>query len=499
MAKKHGVFIYEEGTALTVPQESSAGLQVVIGTAPINMVDDPESKVNVPILANSATEAMQELGFSSDFSKYTLCATMYATANLYQVSPVVYINVLDPAKHKKALAEETVAVADLQATVKKTGIIKSGLVVKYESEIDEVGEETTTTTEWVTATLGTDYTLGFDSDGYLVVTVISGRPIASSDSLKVSGYQLDTDAVTKNDIIGSVNVSTGKETGMEVIRQVYPKLNLVPGILLAPYWSQEAEVGIALNAKAANINGVFKAMSFVDIPTGTGKARKYTDVKTVKEDCGFTSEFCVPCWPWVQIGDIKMPYSVVAAARTAYQDATNEDVPSRSPSNISLAITGTCLEDGTEVTLDQDQATTVGEHGVMTATNINGYRMWGNHTACYPGSGDAKDIWISVRRMFNWQGNTFILTYFDKVDDPMNYKLIENIVDSENIRCAAYAPEHWAGASIEYLEDDNPVTDILAGRMTFRQHIAPYTPAETINNILNYDTGMLQAALLGGE
>lgn len=490
MAKKHGVFIYEEGTAVTVPQESSAGLQVVVGTAPVNMVDDPASKVNVPILANSATEAMQELGFSSEFSKYTLCATMYATANLYQVSPVVYINVLDPAKHKKAFAEVSVAVEDMQATVKEVGLIKSGLTVKY----DVQGEEST---ETVTAEEGTDYTVGFDSDGYLVVTLISGRPIASASAVKVSGNQLDPSAVTKADIIGAVDVSTGKETGMEVIRQVYPKFNVVPGILLAPYWSQEPEVGIALNAKAANINGVFKAMSFVDIDTT--QAKKYTDVKTVKEASGFTSEFCVPCWPQVQIGEIILPYSVVAAARTAYQDATNEDVPSRSPSNISLAITGTCLADGTEVTLDQDQATTVGEYGVMTAVNINGFKMWGNHTACYPGSTDAKDIWISVRRMFNWQGNTFILTYFDKVDDPMNYKLIENIVDSENIRCAAYAPEHWAGATIEYLEEDNPQTDILAGRITFRQHIAPYTPAETINNILNYDTGMLQAALLGGE
>lgn len=500
MAKKHGIFIYEEGTAITVPQESSAGLQVVVGTAPVNMTDDPSAVVNTPILANSATEAMTALGYSADFKNYTLCATMYATANLYQVSPVVYINVLDPAKHKKALAEETVSVEDLQATIKKTGILKKGLVVKYGQEVDDIDEEITTTTEWVAATEGTDYTLDFDTDGYLVVTLISGRPIASADAIKVSGNQLDPSAITKNDIIGAVNVSTGKETGMEVIRQVYPKLNLVPGILLAPYWSQIPEVGIALNAKAANINGVFKAVTFVDIPTDSENgARKYQDVKTVKEDCGFTSEFCIPCWPQVQIGEIILPYSVVAAARTAYQDATNEDVPSRSPSNISLAITGTCLEDGTEVTLDQDQATTVGEYGVMTATNINGYKMWGNHTAAYPSSGDAKDIWISVRRMFNWQGNTFILTYFDKVDDPMNYKLIENIVDSENIRCAAYAPEHWAGASIEYLESDNPVTDILAGRMTFRQHIAPYTPAETINNILNYDTGMLQAALLGGE
>ena len=101
--------------------------------------------------------------------------------------------------------------------------------------------------------------------------------------------------------------------------------------------------------------------------------------------------------------------------------------------------------------------------------------------------------------MFNWQGNNFILTYFQKVDDPMNKILIESVVDSENIRCAAYAPKHWAGAVIEYLESDNPVTDILAGKMTFRQRIAPYTPAQEIDNILSYDTELLQAVLLGGE
>ena len=100
--------------------------------------------------------------------------------------------------------------------------------------------------------------------------------------------------------------------------------------------------------------------------------------------------------------------------------------------------------------------------------------------------------------MFNWHGNTFIQTYFDKVDDPMNTKLIENVVDSENIRTGAYAPEYWAGASMEYRKDDNPKTDILAGKMTFRQHIAPYTPAQEINNVLSYDTDMLAAAL-GGE
>lgn len=479
---KHGVFVYEEATALTVPQESSAGLQVVIGTAPVNVLDDPSAVVNVPILANSSIEAQAALGYSKNFNAYSLCQTMYVTANLYQVSPVVYINVLDPEKHKKAMEEQTVNVSSMQATVRTEGVLKKGLTVKNGETVLEEGK---------------DYTLSFDSDGYLVITIMAVGTAASATSLIVNGDVLDPAAVDKDDIIGAYDASTGKETGMEVIRKVYPKLGVVPGILIAPGWSHELEVGIALAAKAANINGVFKAMAFVDIDTT--KAKKYTDVKEVKEQSGFTSEFCYPIWPCYQVGEVILAGSAVAAARTAYLDAENEDIPSKSPSNKGLAITGTCLADGTEITLDQDQATVVGEYGVATAFNMNGFRMWGNHTGAYPGSGDAKDIWINVRRMFNWQGNTFILTYFDKVDDPMNPILIENIVDSENIRCAAYAPAHWAGASIEYLEADNPTTEILAGHVTFRQHIAPYTPAETIENILNYDTDMLKASFTGGE
>lgn len=482
MAKKHGVFVYEEATALTVPRESSAGLQVVIGTAPVNVLDDPSSAVNVPVLANSSVEAMAALGYSKDFKNYSLCQTMYVTANLYQVSPVVYINVLDPKKHKKAMEAKEVNVASLQAVVQEEGILKEGLTVKN-------GEAELKANE--------DYVLSFDSDGYLVVTLLAAGGAAEATSLTVSGNMVDPAAVTKDDIIGGYDVSTGAESGMEVIRKVYPKLGVVPCILIAPGWSYEPEVGIALSAKAANINGVFKAMAFVDIDTA--KAKKYTDVKEVKEKSGFTSEFCCSIWPCFMVGEMILSGSAVAAARTAYLDASNEDIPSNPPSNKSLAITGTCLADGTEVVLDQDQATEVGEYGAVTAFNMNGFRLWGNHTGAWPASGDAKDIWINVRRMFNWQGNTFILTYFDRVDDPMNPVLIENVVDSENIRCAAYAPAHWAGASIEYLEADNPTTDILAGRMTFRQHIAPYTPAETINNILNYDTDMLAATLTGGE
>ncbi len=302
--------------------------------------------------------------------------------------------------------------------------------------------------------------------------------------------------VTKEDIIGAYNPSTGKETGMEVIRQVYPKLGVVPSLGLAPGFSQIPEVGIALSAKMANINGVFKGIALLDLDTE--KAKKYTDCKKVKEDSGFTSEFCYPLWPCFKVGEMVFAASAIVGALVSYADASNDDVPYVSPSNNILGMTGTCLADGTEVILDQDQGGTVNTYGVTTAFNSNGWRLWGNYTGAFPASGDAKDIWFPTRRMFNWQGNTFIQTYFSKVDDPMNLVLVENVVDSENIRCAAYAPDKWAGASIEYLAEDNPTTDILAGKMTFRQHIAPYTPAQEITNILNYDTDMLTSVLTGG-
>ena len=477
---KHGVFILEEATALTVPISGASAVQVVIGTAPVNMADNPSEMVNVPVFAEKPVDAMAALGFCKDF-RFTLCQTMYATSNIYQVSPVVYINVLDPAKHKKDLEETKADVSTLRAVVEVPGILREGLVVKAEEEA---------------LVLNTDYTVEYEADGSLVVNLIAGGAGENAAEISVSGQVLDPEAVTKDDIIGAYDPTTGKETGMEVIRQVYPKFGVVPSLGLAPGYSQIPEVGIALSAKMANINGVFKGIALLDLDTE--KARKYTDCKEVKESSGFTSEFCCTLWPCFRVGELIFAASAIVGALVSYADASNDDVPYISPSNKILGVTGTCLLDGTEVVLDQDQGSTLNTYGVTTAFNSNGWRLWGNYTGAFPSSGDAKDIWFSTRRMFNWQGNTFIQTYFSKVDDPMNPRLVESIVDSENIRCAAFAPAKWAGASIEYLPEDNPTTDILAGKMTFRQHIAPYTPAQEITNILNYDTEMLASALTGG-
>ena len=485
MAIKHGVYVYEEDTALQVPQEASASTQVIIGTAPVNMVDDPSAVVNKPVLANSATEAMKLLGYSDNFSKYSLCQSMYLASNLSPVGPMVFINVLDPATHKKALSSASYQVNQKQAVVNVEGVIRDGLVVT-----------TTVDNETATLTKNTDYVLSYDDNGYLVITLLASSDYAAATALTVSGYQIDVSGISASTIVGGVNPSTGAETGIEVVRQVFPKLGIVPGLILAPGWSQNSTVGLALIAKASLLNGVFRSMALVDLDTSS--CTKYQDVKTAKENAGYTSPHSYVLWPCDKIGDKIFAKSAVVGCCVQFYDTANGDIPYRSPSNNMIGITGQCLADGTEVVLDQDQANTVNGFGVTTAINVNGWRIWGNYTGAYPGSGDAKDIWFPVRRMFNWQGNTFILTYFARVDDPMNRRLIDAIVDSENIRCGALAPEVWAGAAIHYYADDNPITDILAGKITFRQEIAPYTPAQDIENILSYDIEMLKTAL-GGE
>lgn len=484
MAYQHGVRVLEQATGVVAPIEGTAGLQVVFGTAPVNLAADPYAVTNKPVIAYSWSEAVSQLGYSKDYAKYTLCESMYASFKLLGVAPVIFVNVLDPKVHKKDNEAATVKVENLQAVVEVPGILLDTVKVSVSGGDD--------------LTVDTDYILGFNDDGHLVITLLASGTGAAATDLSVQSTSIDPTAVDADDIIGAS--ATGEEKGLEVLRQVYPKTGMTPGLIIAPGWSQNPDVGIVLAAKCEEINGYFTCEGFVDIDSSEDGCTAYTDLKEAKEDAGITSPHIIALWPCVAVGSQIFHYSAVMAALTAYIDANNDDVPSLSPSNKLVGITGTVLEDGTEVVLDQVQANTVNSFGITTAINVNGWRTWGNNTAAYPATTDPKDRWFCCRRFFSWWGNSFILTYFQKVDDPMNTRLIESVVDSENIRGNAYVSAgKCAAAYIEYNEAENPVTDILNGKITFHQHLAPYVPAEDILNILEFDTDALQSALIGGE
>ena len=481
MAYKHGVYTSEVETSMVAPITGTAGLQVIVGTAPVNMLKDPAAAVNVPLLVNNYKEAVEAVGYNDDFAKYTLCECISANFSVVGVAPMVLINVLDPAKHTANIAETSIQVNDGVAVLEEVGAMLDKLVVKADA------------TELAA---GTDYTTTWNNDGTLNIALIEGGAGDAATSLTVSGTKIDPGKVTAADIVGGVDAATGKETGLEVVRQVYPKFSMTPGILLAPRFSADATVAAALQAKTKNINSVYGAVCIVDIDSSAKGAAKYTDVKTTKEKQAVTSPAAYGVWPYAKLGKVMYSGSALAAALTAYTDAQNNDTPNVSPSNKTIAISSACLADGTEVVLDQEQANVVNSFGVATWLNMNGFRLWGNNTAAYPGTSDPKDRWFSVRRFLTWAANSFILTYFQKVDSPANKRLIEAIVDSENVRGNGFVARGvCARYEIAYNEDENTTADLLDGKITFHQYITPYTPAEDIEDIIEFDPNALSVAL----
>lgn len=486
MAYKHGVYNSEIDTSLTTPIQGSAGLQVIFGTAPIHLAADPYSAANTPKLCYSFSECQQAVGYSDDFKKFTLCQSIDACFRVFNVAPIILINVLDPKKqaHTTTNAAEEITVTDGVATYKKPYVLLDTLSVKDgETELQP----------------GVDYAAEHDDAGNVVITLISETAM-EAESLTVSSKSINPNGVTSADIVGGVNAATGAETGLELIRQIYPQLGMVPGLILAPGWSHDPVVAAALQAKTEAINGVFDCNTYLDIAADETGAVVYTDVKRAKEAMGATNHHAAAFWPMGAVGNKIYCLSALAAALTAYTDANNGDVPHESPSNKDLRITGTVLADGTEVYLDQQQANDMlNANGIITAINANGFKLWGNNTAAYPGTSDPKDRWLAVRRFFDWDGNNFILTYFQKVDKPGNKRLIQSIVDSQNIIGNGYvARDYCAGYHVEFRDDENPVTNLLNGHLTVHTNLAPYTPAEFIENIREYDVEALENAV-GGE
>ena len=483
MAYNHGVRVLENPTILTTPRQGTAGLQVIIGVAPVNLAEDPYNATNRPKIAYSFAEASAAVGYCDNFKDYNICESVDASSRVLNIAPIILINVLDPKTHKKALEEQEVEVIEGQAVIETFGVLADTLRVR--SGDREMAADT-------------DYIITFDDDGMAVITLVDATGI---NALTVSGSVIDPSKITYRDIIGGYNVSTGEEKGLEVIRQIFPLLQLTPGLLVSPGWSKQPNVGAAIAAKCTGINGVFSCEAIVDLDTTEESgARKYTDVLTVKQASGFVSNHLSVEWPCVKIGDKIYHASAIKAALTAYIDAGNDDVPSLSPSNKAVGISGLCLEDGTEVVLDEQQANLVNSFGVCTFNNFSGWTTWGNNTAIYPTSSDPKDRWFCCRRFFSWWGNSFILTYHERVDDYNNPRLVEAIVDDENVRGNSYAAQgKCAGAYIEWREQENTINDIMGGKMQFLHHLAPWTPAEDILDVLEFDPDLLEAAFTGGE
>jgi phage tail sheath protein FI len=274
----------------------------------------------------------------------------------------------------------------------------------------------------------------------------------------------------------------------------------VPGVIICPKFSKDPVVAAAMEAKCENINGCFACTCLIDVDTTAVTAAQ--DVKDWKEtnNIVFPRQECLFGKPALKGAMVGEPGSAVAIDKVfnfasqqgpllQWTDAyRGNGLPYHSPSNKNLRMNALLVEDGSELPMHLYDANMLNSQGVITALNwIGGWRSWRNRTAAYPANTDVKDMFISVRRMFDFIGNSIVLTIWQKVDEPGNRRLIDAIVNSLQLWLDGLSnSEALLGARIEFRHDENPTTELLNGHYVFHVFIAVPTPAEWLDFRIEY-------------
>ena len=181
MAKfQHGTSYKEMPSGLKIFAETQTPT-VIVGTGTINMGD--MSCVNKPILIQNSKDAATYFGGANNIKGFTINEALYLAFNVYNVKPIIVINVLNPSEHKTAHTEEGVVVKDFKATLAKTGIINDeNLVVKNNETSVVVQKE--------------KYTCSFDDEGKLTVTL--AKTETAIKKIDVSYNFLDVSKLKEN-------------------------------------------------------------------------------------------------------------------------------------------------------------------------------------------------------------------------------------------------------------------------------------------------------------
>jgi len=471
---EHGIFVSEQATSVGSPVVAKSGIPFVIGIAPTQSAGTL-AKVGVPVLATSFADAKEKLGYSDDWAKYTLCEFMYSHFILFGCQPVIFVNLLDPSTMKEAVAAADLDVVNHKIALPIEAINDDNLVVKPAGGTGDAYEK------------DTDYSVYYEGER-CYIELLSDGAAYSAESLNVAYNKV---------MYASVN-ATAVATGLEAIEQCMGTLGLIPDLICAPGFSDDSSVAAVMATKAAGINGMFRAKALIDISTAAdGGADEYSEVVALKGTNNFTDENQVVCWPLLKLGTRTFHMSTQLAGLMASIDTGNGGCPYESPSNKGLKCDSMVVAAGTEVNLTLAQANILNAGGVVTALNfLGGMNCWGNYTACYPISSDVKDYYIPVSRMFDWIGNTLIYTFWSKLDKPMTRRLVDTVIDSCNIWLNGLVGSGFLlGARAEFKEDENPLSNLLAGIIKIHIYITPPAPAQEIDFVLEYDAAYVTSAL----
>lgn len=478
-AFKHGVSWSDVPTSVISPVEAVPGVNVVFGSAPLHLVKTGQAALNKPNLFNRYEDAVAALGFSNDWARFDICEHMDALFVEFGMYPVIYVPVNDPTAGSTPFPPAPFTLANGQVDTLKEFLAWT-IVVK-----DQAGA--TTYVE------GTDYILSLSSNNTTIVTrLATGTIPADNSQIEVGGDLVSPDPIDAATVIGGIDSGTGARTGLEVIEDVFQATGLVPGVIICPAFSKDPLVAAVMEAKSENINGCFACTCLIDVDTSSAvnptEAQQWKNTNNIvfaRQQCLFGKPALVGSDGTKKVFNFASQQGPLLQWTDTYKGG---GLPYCSPSNKNLRMNALLLEDESELAMHLLDANYLNSQGIVTALNfVGGWRSWGNRTAAYPADSDVKDMFIPVRRMFDYIGNTIVLTIWQKVDEPGNRRLIDAVVNSLQLWLDGLAAtQALLGARIEFRQDENPTTELLNGHYTFHVYVAVPTPAEWLDFRIEY-------------
>ena len=427
----------------------------LIGTAPVG-------DLHTPTIVLSDRQAIQ---FGPQLTGFSIPQALDAIFD-QGAGTVIVINVLDPATHKTAVADETVTLAgDVGKTAKPAWV--GAATVKNEAGA-------------VTYVLDTDYTTD-PLTGQIKRK--AGGSIAASATLKVSYEYADPTKVTAADIIGAVNMA-GQRTGMQALLDTYNLMGFFAKILVAPGFCTLNSVASEMIVMASKL----RAVALIDAPIGTTYAQAIAGrgpAGTINFNT--SSERAVLCYPHLQVYDSATdsnrlePLSQRLAGVMCAKDT--EKGYWWSPSNTEVkGIVGVERQLSAMINDPQSEVNLLNAVGVVTLFNSFGTRIrtWGNRSAAWPTVTHPKNF-INIRRTADILHESVEYSMLQFIDMPLNNALIDAIKESVNSFIRTLISR---GALIDgkcsYDPTKNPTTELALGHVTFDLEFMPPTPAERI-------------------
>jgi len=300
----------------------------------------------------------------------------------------------------------------------------------------------------------------------------------------------DPTKVQASDIIGGIDATTGKRTGLEIIDELHARFGFTAKLILSPVFCESPSVMSAMISKAETK----RAIALIDAPVGM-TVQQAIAARGTGGQLNTSSYRAVICYPHLKIYDTATnserlePLSQRLAGVIARTD--HEEGYWFSPSNheilgiigIERPITASINDANTEANL-------LNENGILTVFNSfgTGYRVWGNRTAAFPTHTDPKNF-INVRRTADIIAESIEYATLQFLDKPITVT-IDGVLSMVN---AFIRTMIGRGALVDgkcyFLKGKNPSDQLALGHLTFTYEIMPPTPAEriTFEQVINID------------